>query len=311
MSSHFVGARRFGLLAAAVWLLLATACSNMPGQQATAGDDARRVRSPVPARIVEDMARLSGRPAAELAPQIELREVELAPKGARSLIASLGDRACPEMGCPFGVFASASGEYRPLLLIMGNAEPQVLPVAHLGYADMSASEVVSATELRLTRHQWDGWAYGPAACRLIDRITNAARACAPRFPSEATLVESLPSSQCGEAKAMVSAAPAQLRTRALLTSGFVVRSDELAHVEAIKVKGQMDADGPAILLRCLRESGADLKRVPPAAAASDLKTQQWASPAARLRWGKAAVSVTQTYVPRHAYTLVSVGVFVN
>jgi len=307
---------RFALLAAAVlWLLLHMGCSHVSSASDTPGDDGEHTesrqppRSTVPPRIVQEMARISGQAPNELAGRLELREIELAPQGPRAVIAGLRERVCPEIGCPFGVFADGSAGYRPLLLVTGNTEPQVAPIGHLGHADISVSEVVSTRELRITRYQWDGWAYAPATCRVIDRMTSTARACAPRQPSEASLMDSLPASQCGAVKAMVAAAPSVLRTQALMTGGFVVRSDESMHVEAVKVKGQMDGNGPVALLRCLREAGADLKRVPSVTVTGELKTQQWSSPNARLPWGPATVSVTQTYVPRLAYTVVSVGVF--
>ncbi|MEK8029327.1 hypothetical protein AACH06_00725 [Ideonella sp. DXS29W] len=294
------------LAACAAWL--AAGCATAPPSTQGATSASGSGRPSLPTRVVDEIARLAGQSPAAIASALLLKEVELAPNGPRAWLVGLGDRGCPDVGCPFGVFAGPGTDHRPLLLVMSHAEPQFSPVGHLGYADVSVSEVASTRELRLTRYQWDGSSYGAAACRLVDRVSSEARPCAPRLPSEATLLDALPDG-CAGVKEMLAAPPSALRTQALLSGSFVVRSDESSHVEALKIKGMVDSNAVSPMLRCLRDAGADLKRGATSTAGA-LKVQQWSAPA-QTHWGRAAVLLTHTQVPRLAYTIVSVGVFTS
>jgi hypothetical protein len=99
-----------------------------------------------------------------------------------------------------------------------------------------------------------------------------------------------------------------LRTSSVISRGFVIRSDETAHVEGIKIRGDDEQKTAAAIAKCLQSMGAPLQRAKRAASTDSLTTQGWFGVSGASRQSL-SISTTSTYVARWNFTLVSVGVF--
>jgi hypothetical protein len=298
-------------------LLLVSACaSKRELPDATAAHDHSGDALPAspnaaqpPASVVEQIASSVGVDPQSAATLVRWREVDLAPNGPRVVLAVGRDTVCRADNCPMGVFAKEGEVFRALLLTKGQGEPRVWPIGHLGYPDLSVTAVATASELRLTRFQWDGTGYSIASCRIVDRITAARRNCVVNRASETSVTSAPAASTCSSMRRMVESHPSSLQAQQVLSDGFVLRADDTAHVEALKLPGSHEKGRVEALVQCLRTSAATLKRVAPLEHGEALATSVWSTPSVRTASGNVSIQLTSTPVHQMDYTLVSLGVF--
>jgi len=309
--------RAWPLLIAA---LLLASCSSSPRTRRHSDDEIRTGKNstsrPVslayestaaPAGIASALAGLAGRASST---SIEWRQMELALDGSRLVMARGTGPLCKDENCPYGLFARRSGAYEPLFLAMGSREPQVYSVGHLGYPGLTTTSVASEQELKVTRFQWDGATYSATSCRLVDRISSQSRGCDTFQSGDVPVLDSAPENLCLAVRRIVSTPPQNLRTSSVIARGFVIRSDEAAHVEGIKIRGDDEQRTAKAIARCLQSMGSPLQRAKRPASTDGLTTQGWFGVSGASRQSL-SISTTSTYVPHWNFTLVSVGVFTS
>lgn len=316
-SIHLRASRALPLLIIA---LLLASCSSSPRATRQSNDEGRASkdatsrpmsmayeRTAAPAGIASALAGLAGRTSSTA---IEWRQIEMASDGSRLIMARGTGPLCKAENCPYGLFAKRSVAYEPLFLAMSSREPQMPSVGPFDYPGLTSTLVASEQELRVTHFQWDGSTYSATSCRLVDRISSQSRPCDTFQSSDVPVLDSAPTNLCLQIRRIVSTSPVNLRTSSVITRGFVIRSDETAHIEGIKIRGDDEQKTATAIAKCLQSMGSTLQRAKRPATTDNLTTQGWFSKSGASR-RSISVSTTSTYVAHWNFTLVSVGVFTS
>ena len=259
----------------------------------------------VPAEVRASLVRLAGRAPADAA--ISWRPTART-AGGRPVMQAKGDGAlCEARNCPVGLFVEQEGAYRPVLLAMSREAPFLGADGPVEASHVSVLAAAPDGQWRLTRYRWDGGAYAPASCRLVDRTSQASRPCGATSPVQAEVEDGPPAALCEPIRRLAVGAGTPSPGTAFLPHAFVVRDDADGYVEAVKFAGRLDPAALRPLTRCLLAAGVTLR----ATLADGPAAQAW-------RWtlqdvpgmpARRTMAMSATYLPASRLTVLAFGVF--